>query len=58
VSNPLSPLEDARRERDEAQAQAQLWARRAWIVGLVGVLVGLFGPEAIAPLLRWLLGAV
>ena len=54
----LSPLEDARAERDEAQAEAQLWARRAWAMGLIGLLVGLFGGPVVAPLLSALLGGM
>ena len=54
----LTPLEDARRERDEAQALVQVWSRRAYAIGVVGVLVGLFGGPVVAPLLRWLLGGL
>lgn len=52
----LTPLDDARAERDEAQAEAQRWARRAWAMGLLGLLVGLLGGPAAAPIIAALLG--
>lgn len=53
----ISPLEDARRERDEAQKAAALANRRVYFMSLIGFLVGLLGGQAAAPFISAMLGA-
>lgn len=52
----ISPLDDARLERDEAQTRAALAERRLYTWGSLALLVGLLGGAAVGQILPLLLG--